>query len=601
MSAPQACLQVTRSLSGRHWRLAVPPAGQAMQCSEQAGLPPLLGEILSARGIAPTEVAAYLTPKLQTLMPNPHALQDMEKAAARFAQALVGKERIAVFGDYDVDGASASAMLLDYMAACGVAARLYIPDRNREGYGPNSAALRLLAEEGIGLVVTVDCGMMAHEALAEAKALGLEVIVTDHHRAGAPLPPAYAVVNPQRADDSSGLTYLAGAGVAFMLLAATHRLLCARRHWRAQAAPDLLRLLDLVALGTVCDLVPLIGLNRAFVAQGLKVMARGERPGLVQLAKLAGVSGPLDVQALGFRLGPRLNAGGRVRRAELGVELLRTQSDARAQSLAEELHGLNDARRTIEQETVAAAQAQLAAARAASQTPPPFLLAVGEGWHKGVIGLVAARLVERSQRPAFVASFPPGAEEGSGSVRSVPGLDVGALVAKAAASGVLQGGGGHAAAAGFRLTRAQVPRLRGFLQTELQRLPLDKIFVRARELRIDALADVQACTRDLCEQLETAGPYGIGNPEPRLALHGAVLRWAEERNGHVRCRLQSAQGGAQLSAIAFQRCAAELRARLLAAARAREPQAWHVAGHLRRDDYRARSAVSFIIEDAAPA
>ena len=602
MNASATCLQVTRSLSGRHWRLVTPPLAQAMACSEQNGLPPLLGEILAARGVSAADAPAYLAPKLQDLLPDPHALQDMEKAAERLAQALLQKEAIAVFGDYDVDGASASALLMDYLAACGAAPRLYIPDRNREGYGPNAAAMRQLADEGARLVVTVDCGMMAHEALAAGQAQGLEVIVTDHHRAGASLPPAHAVVNPQRADDTSGLTYLAGVGVAFMLLVATHRLLRARKFWAQKPAPNLLRFLDLVALGTVCDLVPLVGLNRAFVVQGLKVMAQGARPGLVHLAQLAKLRGPLDAQALGFRLGPRVNAGGRLSRAALGVEMLRTESCARGQELAEVLHGLNAERQAIEQKTLAAAEAQLAADKTADKKAPDFICVAGEGWHKGVLGLVAARLKERSQRPSFVVGFAEGSEEGSGSARSVPGVNVGALMTKAQEKGAVQGGGGHAAAAGFRVGRAQMPALRAFLQEEFQRLPLEEIFARAQEMRIDAIADVQACTRDLCEQLEAAGPYGSGNPEPRLALAGARIAWAEAHaDGHVRCRLQSAQGGSPLAAIAFQRCDAQMRAQLLASARALPPQSWHLAGHLRRDDYRAQKRVSFVIEDAAPA
>ena len=568
-----------------------------MQLSEQNGLPPLLGEILTARGVAPHEAGAYLAPKLATSLPNPDSLQDMEKAATRLAHALMQKEKIAVFGDYDVDGASASAMLLDYMQACGVAARLYIPDRNQEGYGPNAPAMRQLADEGIQLVVTVDCGMMAHEALAAARECGLEVIVTDHHRAGASLPPALAVVNPQRADDTSGLTALAGVGVAFLLLVATQARLSAAGAWQGKSKPDLLRCLDLVALGTVCDLVPLVGLNRAFVVQGLKVMARRERAGLAQLADLAGVQGRLDVQALGFWLGPRINAGGRVRRAEWGVELLRTQDAARARELAEQLHGWNDERRALEAQTLAAAEAQLAVD---AEKVPPFLLAVGEGWHKGVLGLVAARLKERWRRPAFVASLD---ENGiaSGSARSLAGVNVGALIADATESGALESGGGHAMAAGFRLTRAQLPRFRRWLETALGDMPLERIFAAARELKIDALADVDACTRDLCEQVEAAGPYGSGNPEPRLVLAGAEVCWAEEaKGGHVRCQLRHRQGGTRLKAMAFQRCDAQLRAQLLAGARQRDTR-WHIAGHLRRDDWRNRQSVQFIIDDAAPA
>ncbi len=412
---------------------------------------------MAARGITLETVDDFLTPTLRGLMPNPSTLTDMDKAAARLVRAVVGDESVAVFGDYDVDGATSAALLYRYLSAVSKPPRLYIPDRITEGYGPNAPALLRLHQEGARLVVTVDCGATAYQPLAAAAAAGLDVIVLDHHATEAELPQATAVVNPNRIDDRSGQGTLCAAGVTFLTVVALNRALRQAGWFRERPEPDLLGWLDLVALGTVCDVVPLIGLNRAFVAQGLKVMARRANVGLTALSDVAGLNTPPEAYHAGFVLGPRVNAGGRVGTADLGTRLLTTENPSEAQGLARRLDDLNSERRQIEVTVLDAALAQIG-----DGDPGDVVFVAGTDWHAGVIGIVASRLMERYRRPACVVSLTDGVGKGSG--RSVRGVDLGAAVIAARQAGLLVSGGGHRMAAGFTVTSERIGDLRTFLR-----------------------------------------------------------------------------------------------------------------------------------------
>jgi single-stranded-DNA-specific exonuclease len=554
-------------------------------------LPEIAGRLLAQRGIDRDRAPGFLAPRLRDQLPDPSHLRDMEVAAARLARAVDEGETIAVFGDYDVDGATSAALLVRFCAAVGARTRIYVPDRLREGYGPNTPALLGLHAEGIRVVVTVDCGTNAHLTLAEAAAAGLEVIVVDHHVAEPLLPRAAAIVNPNRLDEESPHVALAGVGVAFLLVVAVNRAL-RRAGWYAgdRAEPDLMGWLDLVALGTVCDVVPLAGLNRAFVAQGIKVARRGNNPGLAALAAVAGVNEPLDAYHLGFVLGPRVNAGGRVGAADLGARLLTTDDPALAAELAQRLDAYNRERRDIEARTLDAAVAMLEAA----PQSPVLVFAAAENWHPGVIGIVAARLKERYERPACVVALADGVGKGSG--RSIAGLPLGPAVIDARQAGLLINGGGHAMAAGFTVAAEKLDALREFLVARLgdgadpERL--------MPELRVDALVALAAAGAELLGHIDRLAPFGAGNPEPRFVLPGVRVAHAElVGSGHLRCTLADPLDTARLRAIAF-RVAGTPLGQFLAETRG---AAIHVAGHLRRDSWRGGDAVQLAIDDAAPA
>ncbi|MBM3541284.1 MAG: single-stranded-DNA-specific exonuclease RecJ, partial [Alphaproteobacteria bacterium] len=424
--------------------------------AQRLELPEIVGRVMAGRGVTLDTADAYLNPTLRALLPDPSHLRDMDKAAARLAKAVMAGERIAIFGDYDVDGATSAALLHRFLSAVGAPPRLYIPDRMAEGYGPNAAALRRLASEGVAVVVTVDCGIVAFEALEEGAEAGLDVVVVDHHVAEPRLPRAHAVVNPNRLDETSPLKQLAAVGVAFMLAIATNRALRAAGWYGAgRPAPDLLDWLDVVALGTVCDVVPLTGLNRALVTQGLKIMARRANAGLAALADVARLDEAPAAYHAGFVLGPRVNAGGRVGESDLGVRLLTTEDPAEAAALAKRLDAHNRERQALEARALDGALAQ-----AMGETGPLVLVAHGS-WHPGVIGIVASRLVERFNRPAAVVAL--AGAEGKGSARSVPGVDMGAAVIAARQAGHLANGGGHPMAAGFTVSAAKLDALRAFL------------------------------------------------------------------------------------------------------------------------------------------
>ena len=580
-------LGVARSQTGRRWQARCDGDRLALALAQRLDLPEILGRVLAGRGVTLDDAAGWLDPTLRDSLPDPSSVADMDRAAARVADALEAGEPVGVFGDYDVDGATASALLRLYIEAAGGRVCVHIPDRRREGYGPNLPALRRLAAEGARLVVTVDCGATAAEPLAAAAAEGLDIIVVDHHPTGAQPPPCHALVDPNRADDASGLGDLAAVGVAFLLAVAVNRALRARGRFAAGGEPDLFRLLDLVALGTVCDMAPLTGLNRAFVRQGLRVMARRGNPGLAALCDVARIDGPPGVYHAGFLLGPRINAGGRVGVADLGHRLLCARDREAALPLAERLDRFNAERREIENRVLLEALAQ---AEAAVPSGTAALTVAGEGWHAGVVGLVANRLVERFGLPTAAIACEGGVAKGS--VRSVAGFDAGAAMLEARRRGILSAGGGHPLAAGATLPAANVPAFAAFFEARASSCGAG---AAAPVLWLDGAVAPGGADGALLDRLDIAGPFGVGNPEPGFAVPGCMVDSARVvGNGHVGCRL-SEPGGARLDAIAFRAAAGPVGKALLAA----QGGALHIAGSLRRDRWRGRDGVKMVIDDAA--
>jgi len=527
-------------------------------------------------------------------MPDPSSLRDMDRGAARLADAIQQRQAIALFGDYDVDGACGAASLQRFLAAHGCAARIYIPDRLTEGYGPNRAAIASLATAGARLIVTVDCGTAGIEPLAAARGLGAEVVVVDHHQADERLPEVSAVINPNRQDDLSGLGHLCATGVVFMLLVATARELRRRDHYATAApAPNLLELLDLVALATVCDVVPLKGLNRAYVAKGIEVMRQRRNAGLRALADAAGLAVAPTPYHLGFVLGPRINAGGRISDAGLGARLLATEDTMEAARIAVTLDKLNRERKLIEARMLEEAMAR-AELLLATHPDLPLLLLAGEGWHQGVVGLVASRLVERFQRPACAIAWDDdGNRTGTGSLRSIAGVDIGGVVRAAASAGLLERGGGHAMAAGLKVRRDRLDAAEAFM---MQRLAGSAAAARAAlALDIDGALTALTVSDELADLLERAGPYGQGNPQPRFAFPAHRVAFAKVVGGaHVRCVLQAGDGS-RLDAVAFRAAGQPIGAALLSAS----GLPLHIAGHLRRDTWGGRCRRELVVEDVA--
>jgi len=593
-NAEKFFLGVERSASGRAWRDRLDERGsaRALTIAQRLGLPELLARVLAGRGVEPDQAEDYLDPTVKRLLPEPHTLTDMEVAVARMTQAVAHGERVAIFGDYDVDGATASALLCRYLRHCGLDPIVHIPDRIFEGYGPNVDAIRSFAERDVTLLITVDCGTTSLEPLAEAKRLGLDCVVIDHHQADEALPAAIAIINPNRADDLSGLGHLAAVGLVFVTLVGLTRALRQRGFWTAmRPEPDLLALLHLVALGTVADVVPLSGLNRAFVAKGLIALRRREHIGTTALMDAARLSGPPEVWHLGFLLGPRINAGGRIGRADLGVRLLLEEDPSEAARIAAELDRLNRERQQIELATVAQAEAEALAALGLDEKGAVVVTAA-EGWHPGVVGLVAARLKERYSRPAFAIALEPGGI-GTGSGRSIPGADLGCAVRQAVRDRLLLKGGGHAMAAGVTLRKEALAPFRAYLEDALGGAV--EAARRDRALSIDGAISAGGIDLALCEMLARAGPYGAGNPEPLLALPAHTLSYAEPvGESHIRARFRSGDGKA-LNAIAF-RAAGQPLGRTLLDSRGRS---MHVAGHLAIDRWQGEERVQLRIADAA--
>jgi len=577
-----AFLGVEQSLSGRRW---VGPTIEADRASEamlqDTGLPRAVCQILARRGVAPGEAKAFLKPQLKDLLPDPRGLKDMQVAADRFLRAVRGGERIAIFADYDVDGGTSAALLIDWLRQVGHEVTLYVPDRIDEGYGPNAAAMEMLAAAH-DLIVCVDCGTLSHEPIAAAT--GADVIVLDHHLGGETLPDAVAVVNPNRQDETGDLGYFCAAGVVFLMLVEVRRQM---REAGQAPGPDLMALLDLVALGTVADVAPLIGANRALVRQGLKVMARRERPGLVALADVAKMDTAPASYHLGFVLGPRVNAGGRIGKADLGARLLSTASADEAAAIAERLDQLNGERREIEAAVRAAAMEQ-AEARGLEA---PLVWAAGAGWHPGVVGIVAARLKEAANRPAVVIGLEGGIGKGSG--RSVPGVDLGAAIQRLATEGLLLKGGGHKMAAGLTVAEDQLEPAMARLSALLEKQGAGQ--AGPSDLRLDGALMPGAASVELIEQIEQAGPFGAGAPAPRYALADMAIRHVR-RVGDSHLKLSLSDGmGPNIDAIAFGAFDGPLGQRLSDHGGAR----FHLAGRLEINSWRGRQQIQLRLDDAA--
>ena len=590
-------LGVERSACGRAWRDRLDERGAARALAiaqRHDDVPELLARILAGRGIEVDAVAGFLDPTVRALMPDPDSLADMRAAAERLADGIMRAETIAILGDYDVDGATSAAVLGRYLLHCGVRPIIHIPDRLFEGYGPNAEAIRSLAARGATLLVAVDCGTTSHEPMLEARKLGLDVIVIDHHQADELLPAALAVVNPNRLDDLSQLGHLAAVGLVFMTVVAVNRELRARGFWTAERPePDLLGFLDLVALGTVADVVPLKGLNRAFVAKGLVALRRRDSPGLTALMDIARVGGPPEPWHLGFLLGPRINAGGRIGRATLGVDLLLQEDPSECARLAAELDRLNRERQAIEVATVAQAEAEAMAALGV-EDKGAVIVTAAEGWHPGVVGLVAARLKERFGRPAFAIALEPGGI-GTGSGRSIAGVDLGRAVRQAVSAGILSKGGGHAMAAGVTLRKDSLTAFRAYLEDALA----SAVEAARREdaLMIDGAVTASAANSAMVATIARAGPFGAGNPEPVIALPAHTLVYAEEvGQAHIRARLRAGDGST-IDAIAF-RAAGQKLGTALALSRG---QSVHAVGTLCLDRWNGAERVQLRLTDMAPA
>jgi single-stranded-DNA-specific exonuclease len=539
-------LGVERSAAGRRWLARAAEPGLVSALARHLALPTPLAAVLVGRGVTLETGARFLSPSLRTDLPDPSLLAGMEAAVTVLSDAIDERKRIAVFADYDVDGATSAAQLIRYFRARGLALDLYVPDRIAEGYGPSGQAFSALKNRGADVVVTVDCGAMAHEALRAAQGMGLEIVVLDHHQMTADLPPAAAVVNPNRPDCGSGCGHLSAAGVTFLTMVALNREGRRRGAFKTRPEPDLLALLDLTALGTIADVVPLVGVNRALTAQGLKVMSRLTNPGLAALAQVAQAKGAASVYHAGFIYGPRINAGGRIGRADLGARLLSTDDPEEAARIAAELDALNTERRDMERQVTEEAIAQIEGDSAKAQAS--VLVAAGEGWHPGVIGIAAGRLKERFNKPAVVIALPEGGErEAKGSGRSVSGVDLGGRIAAARDAGLLIAGGGHAMAAGLTVARERVTELAAYLSAAVDAAG----GVPQPTLMIDALVAPAGAGRELADAVAEAGPFGAGNPEPVFALADLTVRSRRTvGTDHLRVSLEDA-GGARVDAVAF--------------------------------------------------
>ncbi|MGR3713984.1 MAG: single-stranded-DNA-specific exonuclease RecJ [Shimia sp.] len=576
-------LDVSESLTGRRW---VGPAVEINRAAEQiaqdTNLPPALCAVLARRNVSAQEAASFLDPKLADLLPDPRSIKDMEIAARRFLQAVKTRQRIAVFADYDVDGGTSAALLITWLRAMGLTATLYVPDRIDEGYGPNEAAMAALAKDH-DLIVCVDCGTVSIDPIAAAK--GADVMVLDHHLGGETLPECVAVVNPNRQDESGVLAHLCAASVVFLMLVE------ANRQMREDGAkgPDLMSMLDLVALGTVADVAPLIGVNRALVRQGLKVMARRERAGVVALSDVSRMDSAPNTYHLGFLLGPRVNAGGRIGKADLGARLLSTDNGQEARAIADQLDHLNTERRDIEAGVRAAAMEQ-AEARGLDA---PLVWAAGEGWHPGVVGIVASRLKESTNRPAIVIGLE--GDEGKGSGRSISGVDLGASIQKLASEGLLIKGGGHKMAAGLSVARDQLEPAMTRLSELLAKQGAGD--AGPADLKLDGLLMPGGATVELIQDIEKAGPFGAGAPAPRFAFPDVEIRFAK-RVGDSHLKISFGDGlGARIDAIAFGAFDTALGPALESHGGAR----FHLAGRLEINTWGGRQSVQLRLEDAARA
>lgn len=590
----RAFLGVGRSVSGQRWSQRLDQAGlnRALAIAQTHGIPELIARVLAGRGVGVPDALAFLDPTIRDLMPDPYVMTDAEKATERLARAIERGEQVVIFGDYDVDGASSAALLHRFLFHFGIEARIYIPDRIFEGYGPNPAAISQLIDDGAQLIVTVDCGSTSLDALAVAAERKIDVVVIDHHQVGHALPEALAIVNPNREDDLSGQGHLCAAGVVFLVIVALHRLMRKLGDPRA-ASIDLLALLDLVALATVCDVVPLRGLNRAYVVKGLIAARHMSNPGLAALFVKAGIGGPVTPYHLGFLVGPRINAGGRIGDAALGSRLLTLDDPGRAAEIAAKLDDLNRERQEMERLMLAEAEAE-ALAEYGTGEHVAVIVTARDKWHPGIVGLIAARLKEKFRRPAFAIAFDPSGK-GTGSGRSIAGFDMGRMVRAAVDDGILVKGGGHAMAAGLTVDRGNLGRLRTFFEEAASNQVA--ALVEDQVLEIDGALGASGATFDLIDQLEKAGPYGSGHTQPVFAL--PFHRIEECRyvgTNHIRVSLR-AMDGARIEAMAFRATDTDL-GRFLLSSRGDQV---HVAGPLSGDYWQGSRRIQFRIMDAARA
>ena len=592
-------LEDKKSLQGRYWRHRSCDERAAAALSQKLGVPDVIGRLMAARGISVEDGGGFLNPSLKNTLPNPFQLKDMARAAERVVQAILSGEKIAILGDYDVDGATSSALIKRFLQALpgGIACDplIYIPDRMKEGYGPNAGAFDILKAQGAGVVITVDCGTTAFAALAHGRSLQLDVIVLDHHTPETKLPEAYAVVNPNRLDeDPSDLQKLAAVGVSFLFVIAINRLLREKEVYSealGKKEPNLLDLLDLVALGTVCDVMPLTGLNRVFVAQGLKIMARRNNEGLRVLLDLLVPNEPPESYHLGYVLGPRINAGGRIGQSDLGCHLLSTGDSIQALEIAEELNTLNSQRRDIEASTL-----QEALGLIEGQPPACGLVLASPGWHPGVIGILASRLKDLLHHPVCVVAVE--GQEGKGSGRSIPGIDLGRIIHRAVHLGLLLKGGGHAMAAGFTVASEKISAFQTFFAEECQRLGADQ--ETKPTLMLDSGLSLQGATPEFLLQLNQLAPFGVGNSTPRFVFPFVRLKnirrlGQSEDVLHIGCHLENElSGGRALSAVGFRLQKTALGDALLNG----YGKLFHVAGTLKSETWRGQKSVKLIIDDA---
>ncbi len=591
MTEKRYFLDVRRSATGHSWvhRLDPRQENTALAIAQGHGVPDIVARVLAGRGVGQDDAARFLDPTIRDLLPDPRTFTDMDKAAGRIADAVLRRERVAIFGDYDVDGAASSALLQRFLTHYGIESEIYIPDRIFEGYGPNPDAMRELVGRGAQLIVTVDCGTNSAPSIDAANEAGAQVVVLDHHQVGGPLPDAVAVVNPNREDDLSGQGHLCAAGVVFITLVRTVSIL--RERGTATAAPDLLGWLDLVALATVCDVVPLIGVNRAFVVKGLVAMRRMGNAGLSALSRVSRIGEPLNPYHLGFIIGPRINAGGRIGDAALGSRLLADDDPVAAQTVAETLDRLNQERQAMEQVMLAEAKAE-ADVELAAGDGPAVIVTASDRWHAGIVGLLAARLKEHARRPAFAINFNANGV-GAGSGRSITGFDLGRMVRAAVDKGLLVKGGGHAMAAGITIERAKLGDVRAFFEQwaadDIARLRHEEV------LEIDAALSADGATFALLDALEHAGPFGSGHPQPVLVLpHHTLADARQVGTNHIRVELRS-QTGARLQAMAFRAVDTDL-GNFLFSNRGR---AMHIVGNLSSNWWNGARSAQFRVVDVA--
>ncbi len=589
-AADAPVLGIARSVTGRRWIWRPSDARTGLGIAQRLGVPEMVGRLLAARGVGLDMAADYLDPTLRVLMPDPSALIDMDAAADRIAAAVRSGEHVAVFGDYDVDGACSGALMSRLLLDLGCEVTPYVPDRLKEGYGPNAAAIAALCDRGASLIVCVDCGIAAAEALLAAEGRA-DVVVLDHHKAEGPPPRILAAVNPNRLDCGSGLHHVCAAAVAFLAGAATVRVLRKAGWFARRSEPDLLGLLDLVALATVCDVMPLTGFNRALVSQGLKVMARRGRAGVAALLDVTGARDAPTAHTLGFLLGPRINASGRIGEPDLGLRLLLCEDPVEARAMAEKLDSVNKRRQEVEGEVMVTAHAM---AERQAEEGRAVLLLVAEGWHPGVVGIVAGRMKERFNRPACVAGVADGLAKGSG--RSVAGVDLGSAVIAARQSGLLETGGGHAMAAGFSFRVGREAEVHAFFEERLRHAAL---LPAAADLLVEGALNVVAAQAELAQDIGRLAPFGPGNEEPIFVVQRARVVKADRvgKDGATVRAIVEGEDGGRLKTICFRAKDGPLAQALLA----QDRLPMHLCGHLRADQWNGHTTVSLQVVDAAPA